>query len=161
MSELVDRRKFLVRAIKWIGGGIVASLGVPAVAYVVGPATRPERAQVVSLGAGSRVEPGTPALLKATVERTAGYLTVQEEVGVFVKTEDSREFVALSNICTHLGCRVRWVDESRQFYCPCHAGVFDEDGDVVSGPPPRPLDRYPITVEQGELLLHLDETAGQ
>jgi Rieske Fe-S protein len=72
---------------------------------------------------------------------------------VYVLTENGRDFVAMSNICTHLGCRVRWITEREQFYCPCHNGVFDREGNVVSGPPPRPLDRYETKVEEGQLFI--------
>jgi Rieske Fe-S protein len=59
----------------------------------------------------------------------------------------------MSNICTHLSCRVRWVAERGQFFCPCHNGVFDKEGLVVSGPPPRPLDRYEVKVEGDQLFI--------
>ena len=160
MSDPIDRRKFLARAVGVMVAFIAAGIGIPAVAFVVGPSrkagTGPE---VVSLGSAKGVEIGTPTLFKAAVERKSGWLTTEESLGVYVKTGDGRNFVGMSNICTHLGCRVRWVEDERKFYCPCHAGIFDEDGNVVSGPPPRPLDRYEITVDDGRLLLHLDETS--
>jgi cytochrome b6-f complex iron-sulfur subunit len=53
---------------------------------------------------------------------------------------------ALSLICTHLGCTVRWQEGKQQFYCPCHDGRFDRDGDVIAGPPPIPLERLPVKV---------------
>ena len=52
----------------------------------------------------------------------------------------------MSNICTHLGCRVRWVSGQEEFFCPCHDGVFDIDGNVVSGPPPRPLEAFTVNL---------------
>jgi cytochrome b6-f complex iron-sulfur subunit len=88
-------------------------------------------------------------------------LTAEQILGVYVKSDDGRNFVGMSNICTHLACLVRWVEDERKFYCPCHAGIYDEDGNVISGPPPRPLDRYEITVEEGKLLLHFDGTSEQ
>lgn len=152
----LDRRSFLRKAIAWIGGVVTAGVGIPAVRYLIGPSLRSQSgSESAAIGSAASVPLGTPTLRKATVERSAGWVTSEQEVGVFVKTSDGREFVGLSNICTHLGCRVRWVDDRRRFYCPCHAGVFDEDGNVVSGPPPRPLDRYPITVDGGQLILHL------
>ena len=48
-------------------------------------------------------------------------------------------FRAYSAVCTHLGCLVRWDASEQQFLCPCHAAVFDENGQVVSGPPPAAL----------------------
>lgn len=54
--------------------------------------------------------------------------------------------VAFSLVCTHLGCIVKWQPGTSEFFCPCHAGVFANDGKVVSGPPPRPLDRLNVIV---------------
>ena len=59
------------------------------------------------------------------------------------------ELVALSAICTHLGCIVQWEKEKQDFLCPCHAGRFTPDGVVVSGPPPKPLTKLPFTVANG------------
>lgn len=50
----------------------------------------------------------------------------------------------LSLICTHLGCIVNWHPEERRLICPCHAGVFDVNGAVLGGPPPRPLPSYEV-----------------
>jgi cytochrome b6-f complex iron-sulfur subunit len=52
--------------------------------------------------------------------------------------------LALSLVCTHLGCIVQWQSAQHQFHCPCHDGLFDEFGDVVSGPPPLPLERLSV-----------------
>jgi menaquinol-cytochrome c reductase iron-sulfur subunit len=51
-------------------------------------------------------------------------------------------YIAISDRCVHLGCPVRWVDAAERFICPCHGGVYDLLGRPVSGPPPRPLDRF-------------------
>jgi cytochrome b6-f complex iron-sulfur subunit len=58
-------------------------------------------------------------------------------------------FLALSRKCTHLGCTVPWDDKTKRFACPCHASAFDERGAVLSPPAPRPLDLYPIRIENG------------
>ena len=52
--------------------------------------------------------------------------------------------LALSLICTHLGCTVQWNSAEKQFHCPCHDGEFDEYGYVIAGPPPLPLERLPV-----------------
>lgn len=50
------------------------------------------------------------------------------------------ELVAFSSVCTHLSCAVLWRREKGVLECPCHNGIFDErTGEVVAGPPPRPL----------------------
>ena len=56
-------------------------------------------------------------------------------------------FLALSRTCTHLGCSVPWIEKEMKFACPCHGSAFDITGNVVSAPAPRPLDMYPITIE--------------
>ena len=54
---------------------------------------------------------------------------------------------AFSLVCTHLGCIVEWKDASKEFYCACHDGRFDQFGEVISGPPPVPLEQFPVKVE--------------
>ena len=148
-----SRRTFLIRSIAAIGGAITVAIGVPSVVFVTGLARATTGEETwIRLGLVSSIEPGAPpTLMKATVVRRNGYLMEEQGVSVFVTTENGSEFTVLSNICTHLGCRVRWVDEQDGFFCPCHNGVFSRNGDVVSGPPPRPLDRFESKVEEGQL----------
>lgn len=153
-SEGISRRKLLIGSVGVMSGAIAAGVGVPAIFYVAGPAQeRGGEQEWIRLGSASSVEPGAQTLMKATVERRAGYLTTTEELSVFVSTENGSEFIALSNICTHLGCRVRWVEEQAGFYCPCHNAIFGPDGSVQTGPPPRPLDRFETKVEDGQIFI--------
>ncbi len=71
-------------------------------------------------------------------------------------------FLALYRKCPHLGCVVPWLADQPsedelaaegRFNCPCHAGVFDRYGVVHAGPPPRPMDLFPITIENGEVVV--------
>jgi Rieske Fe-S protein len=153
-AEDVTRRKFLIAGVAVMSGAIAATVGVPAIFYIAGPAQeRGDDQEWIRLGSVGSVETGTQTLMKATVERRAGYLTTTEELSVFVSTESGTDFVALSNICTHLGCRVRWVDEQDGFFCPCHNAIFGPDGAVLQGPPPRPLDRFETKVEDGQIFI--------
>ncbi len=63
------------------------------------------------------------------------------------------EFMALSAVCTHLGCIVKWVDDSQEFLCPCHGGRFSTAGQVLGGPPPKPLETYAVSLEGEEILI--------
>lgn len=63
------------------------------------------------------------------------------------------DFIALSAVCTHLGCIVKWVEESGEFLCPCHGGKFATNGQVLGGPPPKPLESYPVAVADQEILV--------
>src|SRR5262245_31541249 len=65
--------------------------------------------------------------------------------------------LAISLVCTHLGCRVHWQPKARTFLCPCHMGIFDEQGRVLSGPPPSPLPQQRVSVEGENVFVHLPE----
>jgi cytochrome b6-f complex iron-sulfur subunit len=66
---------------------------------------------------------------------------------------NSESIKAFSLVCTHLGCIVEWNQGEQQFYCPCHDGYFDQFGEVIAGPPPVPLEQYPVTVEEGTVIV--------
>ncbi|MBU1023294.1 Rieske (2Fe-2S) protein [bacterium] len=65
----------------------------------------------------------------------------------------SNRFVAYSAVCTHAGCFVKWDPDKGQIICPCHAGVFDLEGNVVSGMPPRSLKRYRVKTVGEKVIL--------
>lgn len=68
-----------------------------------------------------------------------------------VRTPDGA--VARSLRCTHVGCEVKWDEASRRYHCPCHEGVYDEEGRVIAGPPPQPLSRIRSVVSGGNVVL--------
>lgn len=137
-----------------IGGLISAVMGIPAIAYIIGPALKDSNAKDwIRLGSVTKVEIGVPTLFKTKIKRQTGWVVEEDELSVYVLTDNGRDFVAMSNICTHLACRVRWIAENQQFFCPCHNAIFDKEGNVVAGPPPRPLDRYSLKVENGQLFI--------
>jgi Rieske Fe-S protein len=152
----VSRRDFMKLAISVIGGAIGLAYAIPAIGYIVGPALKKDQAQDwIRLGSTGKVEPGVPTLFKINVPRQTGWITTEEEVSVYVLTENGRDYLVMSNVCTHLGCRVRWIAEQNQFFCPCHNGIFDKIGNVVDGPPPRPLDRFLVKVENDQIFIIL------
>jgi Rieske Fe-S protein len=151
-QENFGRRNFLSMATFAISALIAAGFGIPALIYLLAPAVKRQTEEVwIALGSTNKVELGVPTLFKATVRRKTGWIVNEEQLSVYVLTENGRDFTAMSNICTHLGCRVRWIAEQAQFFCPCHNGVFDKTGAVLAGPPPRPLDTYPVRVEDGQI----------
>ncbi len=62
-------------------------------------------------------------------------------------------FIALSRVCTHLGCLVEYDRRKQRLICPCHAGNFDLDGAVISGPPPKPLTTIPLRIEGESIII--------
>ncbi len=71
--------------------------------------------------------------------------------GKFWLSNTKNGLLALSMICTHLGCLFKWVDTNNRFECPCHGSKFQADGTKIpgEGPAPRNLDRFVITVKVG------------
>jgi Rieske Fe-S protein len=150
----VSRRNFMSIATWAIGGLIGAGLGIPAVTFVLGPAKKRDQDQDwIRLGPVSKVEINTPTLFKTKITRQTGWIVNEEEKSVYILTDNGRDFVAMTNICTHLGCRVRWIPDEEQFFCPCHTAIFDKNGDVATGPPPRPLDRFEVKVEDDQIYI--------
>lgn len=89
---------------------------------------------------GGRVESLRPGEVKALPE---GML--------FLACLDDNRFIALSRTCTHLGCALSWEVNEQKFICPCHGSTFDRRGVVLTSPAIRPLDFYPIRIENGQL----------
>ncbi len=72
--------------------------------------------------------------------------------GILIQGEDG-SFKAFSLACTHLACTVAWIPEKKEFYCSCHEGHFDAEGNVLSGPPPSPLERWRVQVKEDRVLV--------
>ncbi len=72
--------------------------------------------------------------------------------GILVNTQDG-QIVALSAVCTHLTCTVRYESDSGTLFCPCHNGRFDLAGNVISGPPPAPLETYKVEISGEEIFV--------
>lgn len=84
---------------------------------------------------------GTPTEVPFTLT-SGGSSSVAASAWLVMST--TGEITAFDPRCTHALCVYRWVSDAQQFHCKCHAGIFALDGSVVSGPPPRPLGRFPL-----------------
>jgi len=136
VSGATTRRSFLTRF--WLGLVLVAAAEV---VWVIISFLRPRkslgkegaRANIIEAGPAESFEPGTVTAFP----RGSFYLARLEDGG----------FLAVSRICTHLGCTVPWVSAERSFVCPCHASAFDITGNVINAPAPRALDLYEVFIE--------------
>ncbi len=73
----------------------------------------------------------------------------------YVVRLDAARVVALSAVCTHVRCILGFDPARRVLVCPCHDGRFDLAGNVISGPPPRPLPSYPVSIRAGEIFVNV------
>jgi cytochrome b6-f complex iron-sulfur subunit len=70
-------------------------------------------------------------------------------------------FKVFSGVCTHLGCIVRWEEQKGRFYCPCHGGIFSKSGEVIGGPPPKPLNQFDVEIDNKLVFIKVkDKTEG-
>jgi len=76
-----------------------------------------------------------------------------DQPGILIRLEEGL-FRAFEQKCTHLSCAVFFDPGSRKIECPCHNGAFDPmSGEVLQGPPPRPLRSFPVEVRGDEVWL--------
>lgn len=148
-----SRRKFLLIVIRGVYTLVGALLGIPFVFYAISPARLKRRSQWIRVGSLSAFEEGDPKKVVYEFRRRDGWVVAPVKKLAYVVRGSDNGFVVFSNQCTHLACGVRWDNEARQFLCPCHGGKFNERGEVVAGPPPRPLIRYRTKVEDGRLFI--------
>jgi cytochrome b6-f complex iron-sulfur subunit len=92
-------------------------------------------------------------LRKAEV-RVGGFKNIvfNDTPAIILNTND-KGYIALSKVCTHLGCIVEYSREMNRFICPCHAGIYDLEGNVLSGPPPKALIKLPVRVEGENIVI--------
>ena len=160
-SHHISRRDFIKVATVTVGGVIGAALGIPAIVYLVDPALKPGGKDAwVPLGPIENFEIGKPTLVTFVRTKVNGWEKTSNSYGVFVVRRSETEVLVLSNRCTHLSCRVNWKEDKQAYVCPCHDAAFSLEGEVLGGPPPRPLDRYEgetIKVEDGVLSILFTE----
>ncbi len=136
------RRSFLTRLV--VAGAALIGAGVAGLAgAVVTPRARATAKRWRPAASMFDLPPNAPFVATLTERHADGWHETRKESVVFIdKVGD--EYRALSATCTHLGCRVAWDGAESRYKCPCHGGIFDRTGAVVSGPPPRGLDTIPV-----------------
>jgi menaquinol-cytochrome c reductase iron-sulfur subunit len=118
-----------------IGGGLAALLGT----FALRPARTAARERWTRASAVTDLKPNVPVPKVLAVSRVDGWYRARARETVFLVWDGDSTVKALSATCTHLGCQVQWDSAKKKFLCPCHGGVYDATGQVVSGPPPAPL----------------------
>lgn len=117
-----------------LGAGVVGWLGT--VIYPVLRYLKP---------LGAQTQNGPVKLAPDEVAKLAKERSVILRAGairLIVLEDANQKLHALSAKCTHEGCTVQFLPGDSIIWCACHNGRFDLDGRVLSGPPPRPLQRY-------------------
>lgn len=152
----IGRRKFLTGVIGVVAGAVSFVVALPALGYLLSPGLKKQaEGDWLTLGPISDLTPGTPKGYPYARKVKDGW-TESTQTGVaYAVTHDGGSVKVYSNVCTHLQCRASWKDDRQVFFCPCHDGVYSIDGEVISGPPPRPLDQFEVKIENGQMSILL------
>ncbi|MBI2091632.1 MAG: Rieske 2Fe-2S domain-containing protein [Deltaproteobacteria bacterium] len=145
MDENISRRSFLTKLIGVVFGATGILFAAPVVKYLIPKSS--EGGENIFTNAD-----GKP-ILENEIKEGASFTGLSRS-GPTIIIRRGGKLRALSAVCTHLGCLVKWVPNEDVFFCPCHAGKFDVNGANISGPPPVPLAAYNVeTANDGRILL--------
>lgn len=147
------RRKFLMGVGVALNALVGLAITAPVIGYIVGPALRKRGfyKSWVTLGSLDRYPAGQTRLATYVTpykESNDGYT---DDTACWVRRLSETSFQVFAINCAHLGCPVRWFPQSSLFMCPCHGGVYYQDGSRAAGPPERGLFEYQWKVVNGEL----------
>lgn len=138
-----SRREFVANAVLSLAG--LVGLGAMAARFAQYLYPEVPAVQILEVAAGPRS--AVPA---------NGGIVVRLAVGHVALVDAGGELRAFSAVCTHLGCIIRPDPTNHHaLYCACHGGMFNQAGEVVGGPPPRPLPRYPVEVRDGQVFVKI------
>lgn len=141
------RREFISKSL--FGGGLLASAGVllhHGIKFIF-PEEKEKRSRKLLVGRVDELKLGE-----------AKEVNIGDRSLFLVHTNDG--YKVLSAICTHLGCKIKWEGHRDRFYCACHQGIFSPSGDVVSGPPPEPLEEFKVEIDKNLVYMWIEETTG-
>ena len=147
-SDLEESRFSRRRLLTWLARGFLSLWGL-AFAWVVTAFTKPPRERggiaerVIKVGPLESLPVGQARLVRHG----------REPIFVIRTAEDAA--VGLSGVCSHVHCVLRWDETQGTLACPCHDGAFDVNGNVLQGPPPRPLRRYQVETRLGDMYVQL------
>jgi nitrite reductase/ring-hydroxylating ferredoxin subunit len=152
----LSRRELFTKIGLLLNGLAVAVLAMPIIGYLVSPVLRSDRGQYkrwITLGGLDDFPEGQTRLATFQNPISIGSDGDTRLIPCWVRRIQGEQFQVFAINCAHLGCPVRWFPQSGLFMCPCHGGVYYQDGSRASGPPPRGLFEYQYKVENGKLLI--------
>jgi Rieske Fe-S protein len=154
----LERRDFVKVVVAVLGSIMGAVIVLPGIGYLLSPALSVQKKEAwIPLGPLENYPIGVPTLFSFTRTTVNGWEKTVNSFGVYVVRFDEVNYTVLSNMCTHLSCRVTWKEDLSEYICPCHDGHFDIEGQVTAGPPPAPMNEFETKVEEGNLFIHFSE----
>jgi menaquinol-cytochrome c reductase iron-sulfur subunit len=156
----LSRRAMLVKVGLFFNGIVGVVLAVPIVRYLLAPMMAARKASYTSwlaIGPVDQYPAGQTRFATFRNPDVTSWDGKTADSGCWVRRVDENKFQVFAVNCAHLGCPVRWFPQSGLFMCPCHGGVYYEDGSRASGPPERGLFEYPYKIDDGKLFIKAGE----
>ncbi|MEP6672578.1 MAG: Rieske (2Fe-2S) protein [Chthoniobacter sp.] len=149
--EEMSRRSFFAKLSIGLGSLCAAILGVPLVGFVIAPLFRKMPNEWIPVGKPTDFEIGKTVNVPFPDPSPLPWAGITAKGAAWLRRESAEQFIAFSVNCTHMGCPIRWLADAELFMCPCHGGVYYKDGTVAAGPPPKPLVRYDVRINNGQV----------
>ncbi len=135
----MERRQLLKTSLAFLGTTTLISFVYPASKFLVRPK--------------SSVPDAPLTINKDEIPTGTAKEFVFNETPLVVINRRGSGFIALSRVCTHLGCLVGYDKFNNKLVCPCHAGEFDLEGRVLSGPATKSLQRYSLKITADQITI--------
>ncbi len=137
----IRRRKFLDYLSRTALIGLAGTIAYPILNYLVPPKVKEVQAGTVTAAKASDLPP------------SSGKIFAFGNKPAIVLRTPAGEVRAFTAVCTHLACTVQYRADFKHIWCACHDGHYDLHGQVLAGPPPRPLEEYKVTVKGDDVLV--------
>jgi menaquinol-cytochrome c reductase iron-sulfur subunit len=146
-----NRREFFTKLSIILGSIATAMVGIPVIGSILAPIFKKPDPVWRQVGHINNFNIGETVKVSYEDPSPLPWAGVTARSAAWLRRDDNEKFTAFSVNCAHLGCPVRWISGAKLFMCPCHGGVYYEDGSVAAGPPPRGLYTYPVRVNNGQV----------
>lgn len=136
----MERRQLLKSSLAFLGTTALVSFIYPATKFLIPPNSNAHESKIV--------------LEKDEIPLGTAKEVTFNDIPLVVINRKGSGFIALSRVCTHLGCLVGYDSFNQKLVCPCHAGEFDLEGDTLGGgPPTKSLQRFPLKVSATKITI--------
>ena len=149
--EVLKRRDFLNRLSLALSGLIGVIIGIPVISFLLAPLFEEPPEAWRAVGPVGNFKVGETVQVAVDDPSPLPWAGIVSKTSLWLRRDSDLEFRAFAVNCTHLGCPIRWLQDASLFMCPCHGGVFDQNGNVAGGPPQVPLPQFDVRINNGQV----------
>ena len=152
-APTIRRRRLMGWLVGIINAGVIGAVVAPTIGFAAGPLFQKKpKGQWLPILNDAELQEGETRAVVYQAEVEDGYILSKQRGSVYLHRKNGA-VEAFDPTCPHLGCHVQFQPGRGEYVCPCHGGVFDQEGNHVSGPPPKGLTHIATRVEDGKILI--------